>query len=45
MYPPGFEELAKRLKDELGLKVGWPSKVATGTVQRLLNWHEQQLGS
>lgn len=45
MYPPGYEELAKRLKDELDLKVGWPSKVAAGTVQRLLNWHEGQLGA
>lgn len=43
MYPPGYEALAQRLKDELGLKVGWPSQVGTGTVQRFLSWHQAQL--
>ena len=44
MYPPGYEDLARRLKDELDLKVGWPPQVAQSTLNRFVKWHQGRLG-
>ncbi len=45
MYPSALDELAKRLKNEFELKVGWYTQVATGTTQRFLKWHLEQLAA
>lgn len=47
LYPHGHEELAQRVREELGLPAGCPERVEDGTVLRLLRWHglEEGLGA
>jgi hypothetical protein len=39
LYPPGFQELARRVRQRLLLPVDSPNRIADGTIQRLLRWH------
>ncbi|MGH9842515.1 MAG: hypothetical protein ACREEM_27555 [Blastocatellia bacterium] len=43
LYPRSYQDLAKRLVDELELPVGWPRAIESGTMQRFLRWHEKLL--
>lgn len=45
LYPLGHLDLAKTVRNELGLPVDSPAAIAEGTVQRFLNWHLKQLSS
>lgn len=40
LYPWGFRDLAKRVREELGLPVDSPRALAEGTMQRFLDWHQ-----
>ncbi|HLC41871.1 MAG TPA: hypothetical protein VJO34_09630 [Methylomirabilota bacterium] len=44
LYPFGYEALAKRVRDELGLKVDCPTRIADGTMERLVKAHQWQKG-
>lgn len=43
MYPFGFEDLARQIRDELDLPVDCPRRLQAGTTQRLVSWHERRL--
>jgi hypothetical protein len=43
MYPFGFEELARNIREQLELPVDCPRRLEAGTVQRLANWHRRRL--
>lgn len=43
LYPFGRRDLAKRVRERLGLKVDSPKAINDGTIQRLLNWHVKNL--
>lgn len=43
LYPRSYQDLAKRLVDELGLPIGTPRAIESGTMQRFLRWHEKSL--
>ena len=43
LYPFGMEDLAERVRAQLRLPVDVPSRIADGTVQRLLKWHLRQI--
>lgn len=43
LYPYGFDELARRVKTELGLPVHCPKFLEDGLVKRLLTWHTKKL--
>jgi hypothetical protein len=42
LYPYGYEVLAKQVQQELGLKVDCPTRVAEGTLERLVKAHAWQ---
>jgi len=42
LYPFGSQQLAHRVRDRLSLPVDTPSRIADGTIQRLVNWHKRQ---
>ena len=42
LYPFGSEALARRVRDELGLKVDCPARIADGTMERLVKAHRAQ---
>lgn len=42
LYPYGYEALAKRVREELGLKVDCPTRVADGVMERLVKAHQWQ---
>lgn len=44
LYPFGMEEKAKRIREELGLKVHAPTEVREGDVRRFEKWHQKSLG-
>ncbi len=44
LYPHGSEELAKRVKGELGLPADCPRAIGEGTVRRFLGWHLKEHG-
>lgn len=44
LYPFGHDELARRVKEQLGLPVACPVAIADGTVERFLNWHLETHG-
>ncbi len=44
LYPHGHLELAKRVRDRLGLRVDCPAAIYEGTVKRFLRWHEGLVG-
>ena len=41
LYPWAHRELAKRVRDDLGLPVDAPRRLSVGTMQRFLRWHER----
>jgi hypothetical protein len=41
LYPAGFSDIARRVRDELYLPVDSPAAISDGTVQRLVNWHDK----
>lgn len=43
LYPRFYQDLAKRVAEELRLPVGWPKAIESGTMQRFLRWHEKLL--
>lgn len=43
LYPFGFEELAREVREQLELPVDCPRRLEAGTVQRLANWHRRRL--
>lgn len=43
LYPWAYRELARRVADELGLPVDSPQRLADGTMQRFLDWHEKMV--
>jgi hypothetical protein len=43
LYPHGYAERAKQVRERLGLKVDCPEAIQAGTVARLVNWHEKQI--
>ncbi len=43
MYPFGFTELVREMRDVLGLPVDCPRAVPAGVVERFLRWHGQQV--
>src|SRR5262249_42753623 len=43
LYPQGSEAFAVRIREELGLPVGCPAAIETGTIQRFLVWHQKGL--
>lgn len=42
-YPLTHEQLAKTVREQLGLPVDCPLRLQDGTLQRLLNFHQQKL--
>lgn len=42
-YPVAHEQLAKSVRDQLGLPVDCPLRLQDGTLQRLLNFHQRKL--
>lgn len=42
LYPYGYEALARRVRDELGLKVDCPTRLAAGVMERLVKAHQWQ---
>lgn len=42
LYPFGMEDLAERVRGQLRLPVDVPVRIADGTIQRLLSWHQRQ---
>lgn len=43
LYPYGHADLAKRVRERLGLPADSPRALAEGTIQRFLNWHLRHL--
>jgi hypothetical protein len=43
LYPHGTAQLAKVVRQELGLRVDSPRAIWDGTMQRFLNWHLKEL--
>ena len=43
LYPWTHTELARRVRDELGLPVDAPRKLRDGTIDRFVNWHARKL--
>ena len=43
LYPLGSADLARRVRERLGLTVDCPKAIAEGTVKRFLNWHLKTL--
>ena len=43
LYPWGFRELARRVRDRLQLPVDSPRALEEGTMQRFVDWHERNL--
>lgn len=41
LYPFGQEAFAREVSDALGLPVDCPARIADGTVQRFLRWHQR----
>lgn len=39
LYPFGYADLARRVRERLGLPVDCPRAIYDGTIQRFLNWH------
>ena len=44
MYPFGYEERAKRVRERLGLKVDCPGAIQEGTIARLDKWVSARKG-
>lgn len=42
-YPYYLKEIAKKIRDELGLPVDSPKKIEDGTMRRVLNWHNKNV--
>jgi hypothetical protein len=45
LYPWSHADLAKKVKEQLGLSVDSPRRLAEGTMQRFLNWHNKLVNS
>jgi hypothetical protein len=43
LYPIAHAELARRVRDEMGLPVDSPKALAAGTLERFVGWHERRL--
>lgn len=43
LYPWANRDLAARVRQNLGLPVDTPRRLEAGTMQRFVNWHEQQI--
>ncbi len=43
LYPFGYKKFADEVREQLGLKVDSPRAIQEGTIQRLVNWHEDKL--
>lgn len=43
LYPWAHRELARRVREGLGLPVDAPRRIKDGTMQRFVNWHERRL--
>jgi hypothetical protein len=43
LYPRAQAELAKTIREELGLPVDSPTAVAQGTMEKLLAWHRRNV--
>lgn len=41
LYPWAHRELARKVRDQLGLPVDAPRRLSLGTMQRFLRWHEK----
>ena len=44
LYPYGHRALAVEVQAKMGLPVDAPRALQDGTIQRLVNWHERQIG-
>ena len=44
IYPMGHTPLLTEVRHKLGLKVHSPNEVKEGDMQRLINWHQKQIG-
>jgi hypothetical protein len=44
LYPHGWEELARQVREELGLPVDCPRAIEQGTAGRFLKWHLKEHG-
>ncbi len=44
LYPHGCEEVARRVREQLGLSVDCPRAIEEGTVRRFLRWHLKEHG-
>lgn len=42
LYPHGHAERAKEVRARLGLKVDCPESIASGTIARLVKWHDRR---
>lgn len=43
LYPWAHRELARRVRDELGLPVDAPRALEEGTIRRFTRWHARRL--